>query len=321
MKNNKRTLAAAVLAALLLSAAPARAQRGMGGGMGGGGRSVYKHRRVSVPAQNRPSGGAPSDGRRAVAPERDEQGSRITQRAASAPPGNHGVVARNDSFVHGITAREHTEMTPNHYYWHTEGGVRYAHYYEGGVHWYGFYHGPAFYWTRVYMGRWWWFDVGVGRWVYWSDGYWWWWGPGGIAFVYVDNAYYPYEPEGVAVVTEENQEAPRAIPPPNQGSASVSPDGKRMVQISGADGEAFLYDKTTKVPSYMKFLGRGAEKVRYEGGTAGKPLKILVEFKDGSFAVYDDKGDSPKEPAPLPPADQPPTPDAVPPPPTSAPGQ
>jgi hypothetical protein len=216
------------------------------------------------------------------------------------------------------------ETVPNHYYWHNEGGVRYSHYYDGHSHWYGFYHGPTFYWTRYYGDHWWWFDVGFHRWAFWWDGFWWWPGPGGVAFVYMDNNYYPYESGGVTVETAQAQTPPASIPAPGQGSATNSPDNRRMVQITGTNAEAFLYDKTKTPPSYLNFLGDGVTKVRFSGGTGGAPLQILVEFKDNAFALYDENGVSQSaavkstESKTAPPPE---APESIPPPPTTAPGQ
>jgi hypothetical protein len=64
--------------------------------------------------------------------------------------------------------------------------------------------------------------------------------------------------------------------------------------------------------------------VRFSGGTAGAPSQILVEYKDNTFALFDADGNSQSSAvqaegatAPAPPE----TPDSIPPPPTSAPGQ
>ncbi len=96
-----------------------------------------------------------------------------------------------------------------------------------------------------------------------------------------------------------------------------------MVQVFGADGQAFLYDKTSTPPTFLKYLGQGVSKVRFSGGTAGAPVQILVEFKDDTFALFDANGNSQsasvksEESTSTPP----PAPDSIPPAPTSAPGQ
>jgi hypothetical protein len=201
--------------------------------------------------------------------------------------------------------------------------MRYAHYFDDrGVHWYGFYHGPSFYWTRYYGGNWWWFDPSYSRWVFWWDGYWWWNGPGGAYFVYMDNNYYPYEDGAVTVQKSETVPPPGVKPAPDGGKGWDSPDGGRMVRVMGDQSEAFLYDKTGSAPDFLAYLGRGVEKVRFSGGTPGEPLQILLDFKDGSFAVFDMDGKAlkPGVHAP-PPAGAPPSDEAAPPPPASAPGK
>jgi hypothetical protein len=277
---------------------------GWGGGRGsgrGGGRSfgssrsttIYKQRRVSVsrPAQIQRSGVA--GGRQSFrGPARGETGARSSGQASFRPP-SHETVGRNSAFVGRLGGIERAETQPGRYYWHNDGGMRYCHYYWGGAHWYGFYHGQNFYWTRYYGNRWWWYDGGAARWNFWWDGYWWWGSPGAY-YVYVDNGYYPYD-EAAGAVTVQNAEvhpAPAKMPAPGDGAVFPSPDGRRQVQIYGADAQAFLYDKSDAAPTFIKFLGKGADKVRFNGGSDGKPVQILIEFKDGTFAVYDEDGNS-----------------------------
>jgi hypothetical protein len=318
------------------------AGRGEGGGEGfgrggrGGGRSraaaaapnggntIYRQRRVSVPQIAMPQAQhAVRDQSRPTYPQRDAAGARITQRAAISPPSHHAAVVGNAGIVRGVGRMERNETERNHYYWHNDGGIRYSHYYDGHNHWYGFYHGPSFYWTRYYGDRWWWYDGGAGRWDFWGNGYWWWQGPGGTPYVYMDNAYYPYETAGVTVQSAEVQQSPAVVPAADRGSSTVSPDGARLVQLFGSDGQAFLYDKTASPPKYLKFLAAGVTKVRFSGGASGAPLEILVEFKDDTFAVFDAQGNS-RSTAVAPATETggpPPTPDSIPPPPSAAPGQ
>ena len=291
--------------------------------------TVYRRQRVEVPRASMPAAAnVVRDQSRAVYPSRNESGARITQRAAAAPPAHHLAVVQNSAVVRNVQAQQRTEVVPNHYYWHNDKGMRYSHYYDGHNHWYGFYHGPTFYWTRYHGDRWWWYDAGRGRWDFWWDGFWWWPGPGGAAYVYVDNNYYPYEGAGVTVEQAEEQPAPASIPAASAaggaGGPKVSPDGRRMIQIVGADEQAFLYDKTASPPTFMKYLGSGVTQVRFSGGSAGTPSQILVEYKDNTFALFDAEGNSQssavqteESTAPAPPE----SPDAIPPPPTSAPGQ
>jgi hypothetical protein len=263
------------------------------------------------------------DRARPVYPRSNESGKPITQRASAAPPSQHTTVVRNTTIVRNIQTQQRTEVVPNRYYWHDYDGMRYSHYYDGYNHWYGFYEGPTFYWTRYYSDRWWWYDPLALRWVFWWNGFWWWPGPAGVPYVYVDNSYYPYEDSGVTVVHVQEQPAPAEMPEPDAGKTVNSPDGKRMVQVFGAEGQAFLYDKTAAPPTFMKYLGAGVSQVRFSAG-AGGATQILVEYKDNTFALFDQNGNSQssavkaedsKAPAP------PEAPDSIPPPPTSAPGR
>jgi hypothetical protein len=323
-------LASAIAAALTAAAglAPATAlARGRGFDAGSDRRAVVrKTYRVAVPAPGpvrRPERTVRE--RRSIAwPRRDETGAPITARPSSAPPAHHAAIARDSDLARGIRSQQRVEVVPRRYYWHADRGVRYCHYYDGRWHWYGFYFGPAFYWTRYYDDRWWWFDASFGRWVYWWDGYWWWWGPDGAEYVYIDNAYYPYDASGVTVVVPETDAAPPALPASSEGSSSVSPDGRRMVQLVGPKGLAFLYDRSSSAPVFMKFLGKGVERVRYSGGKDGVPLRLLLEFKDAGFALFDADGaplDAAADAAKRPPTPPPDAPESIPPPPTAAPGR
>jgi hypothetical protein len=227
---------------------------------------------------------------------------------------------RSQAVVRGVGVQRRSEVVPNRFYWHHDGGVRYAHYYDGRAHWWGFYHGDRFYWCRFHANRWWWYDPVYTRWVFWWDGFWWWPGANGAMYVYVDNAYYPYENGEVTVQSPEEQAPPEEVPSPSAGSKSVSPDDKRMVQITGGDSEAFLYDNTTNPPSYLKYLGKNVEKVRFSGA------QVLVEFKDSTFALFGADGNpldasSAAGAAGGEPPSPPETPESTPPMPTSAPGQ
>lgn len=313
-----------ILASVLAIAAAALALMGAGRERGGADFSrdrIYHRRRIAVPKPSMPSR-AVSGPSRASFPERDASGVRISQPAAVTPPAHHASVVRNAEVVRNIGIQQRVEVVPNRYYWHSDAGARYSHYYDGRVHWYGFYHGPSFYWTRYYGDRWWWYDRGGARWVFWWGGFWWWPAPGGAAYVYVDGHYYPYESSGVTVDRAQIQAPPGEIPAPNRASASKSPDGRRMVQI-GSDGQAFLYDNAASPPTFLKFLGTGASKVRFAGGSAGAPLQILVEYKDDTFALFDADGNSQssavREAETK--TEPPPAPDSIPAPPASAPGQ
>jgi len=191
------------------------------------------------------------------------------------------------------------------YEWRTYGGRRYAHAFDRGLDWYGFYIGPSFYWTCLFGDRWWWYDSALARWDFWWGGYWWWPDPAGVAYVYVDGNYSPYDEASV-----KGEPPPSVGPPPTPASSAgpsastsaadqtpsgtgswKSSDGRRMVQVAGTNAAAFLYDASGASPAYMRGLGENVSKVRFSGGTKGKPLQILVDRRDGSFALYSDKGD------------------------------
>ena len=122
-------------------------------------------------------------------------------------------------------------------------------------------------------------------------------------YVYVDNAYYPYQP-GLVSVAAPAPEAPPAgydaPPTAEQGSAApaasidqsaTSPDGSRMVQIVGADAEAFLYNMSSGKAVFMKYLDKNVAKARFAGGSEGKPLEILLDSRlNDDFALFDENG-------------------------------
>jgi hypothetical protein len=193
-------------------------------------------------------------------------------------------------------------VVPSHNWSHANGRpYRYWNY--RGHPWYGFYIGPRYYWARWYGNNWWWYDSQFARWAFWYDGYWWWNAPTGITYVYVNNAYTPYD-EGVV-----NVAPPTAVgTPPTDGSVppsvqntepaainadqtATSPDGRRMVQIVGPSSEAFLYDTSSGKPVFMKYLAKDVQRARFDGGQNGKPLQILVDYKTNSdFTLFDSEG-------------------------------
>jgi hypothetical protein len=206
-------------------------------------------------------------------------------------PRSHGEVAGNVSVVRRIGSNSHQDVTPNRYYWHTVNGRRYAHYYDRHVHWYGFYDGPSFYWTRYYGGYWWWFDVRYNRWAYWHNDYWWAPGPAGVVYVNVNDQYIPYQQGVVPVTPPSDPVVPvdKSAEKP-QGSTFNSPDKTRMVQVFGPDAEGFLYKTSGDLSVFLKYLGKNVEKVRFSGGEADQPLRLLIDFKDGKFALFDAEG-------------------------------
>lgn len=250
-------------------------------------------------------------------PHTDGEGARINQRASTLPP-QHQNIIKNKSLVEKIQQQKQTETNQNQFYWHSHQNMKYAHYRDSfNNDWYGFYQGPSFYWTRHHAGRWWWYDTRFARWVFWSQGFWWWPSPIGYLYVYTDNNYYPYQDTegGVTVMQPEIQQPPAEIPTEEVHNSFQSPDGRRLVQIAGSNNEAFLYDTTGDQPAFLKFLGSGVSNVQYSNKTTGNPLQILVNFNDGSYALFDADGNSLQAPSvptedefPGPPNALPPTP-------------
>jgi len=143
----------------------------------------------------------------------------------------------------------------------------------------------------------------MSRWAFWGDGYWWWRAPTGVMYVYVNDAYTPYAPDVVPVYPPQTQptsfdEPEETTPVQTQGqevatdSSYKSPDGKRLVQVVGDEKDAFLYDTSGEQPVYLKFLTRGAEKVRFTPATASQPIQILVDLKDGTFKLFESSGEA-----------------------------
>ncbi len=225
---------------------------------------------------------------------------RIVRQSQTPAPDAHGAIAGNHTIIRQIDRDRRVEVVPNRQYWHNDGGQRWVHTYRGGVHWYGFYHGRSFYWTRYYRDRWWWYDDGFAHWVFWANGRWWWNGPGNVLYVYVNESYYPYDESPVAVVAPASVRAP-VEETENNGGEWTSRDGKRMVQIHGPQAEAFLYDRSGDQAQYLAYLGKNVERVRFSGGTDGRPVRILVDFKNGDFTLFSSEG----EPVDLTPPDVP----------------
>jgi hypothetical protein len=293
-----------ILAAALMGMPSYAAHWGGSGGGGGGGFGGGGH-----------AGGGEGGG---GGGEHASSGVSAAGHASGAPAARGAPFARSE-VGRSIASRQGVERVPNHYYFHNEGGMRYWHYFggPGGLHWYGFYFGPSFYWFPFYSGYWWWYDVNLARYAYWYNGYWWWNGPGGVPYIYADGDYIPYtqvQPtQQASADTSEATPAPPSAPPTappsaaaaakapaKEGSAEKSPDGKRMVQITGTEGGAFLFDESATPPIFMKHLGDNVEKVRYSGGSGGQPVKILVDYKDGTFGLFDEDGNPADKPAAAP---------------------
>jgi hypothetical protein len=249
-----------------------------------------------------------------AAPKHDGGARPASVPAAAAPQVRATRAAQNRIGARELTRVERTETTPDHYYWHTENNTTYTHYYTGGYHWYGFYAGPTFYWTQYYGDYWWYYDPYGTRWVYWSNGFWWWHGPAGAYYVYLNDRYYPYEEyRGEAAIRRAYAKAPK-------DSTTISPDARRMAQILEPGAQAFLYDKTVSPPKFLMFLGSGVSKVRFTEGE--DPARILIERKNGTFALFDADGNAQKMAAKKgDPIVAPEKPASIPPAPTSAPGK
>jgi hypothetical protein len=214
--------------------------------------------------------------------------------AAGTPARPHPTaIVPDDDLTRNIRRQQRLEALPGRRYQHRFQGRRYVHYYDNRLHWYGFPHGADLYWTAWHGDRWWWFDQRYGRWSYWSDGFWRWPSPTGNVYVYINDDYRPYEDvaRGPAS-TPQGSPPPVTTPPAKEGGEWKSPDKKRMVQVAGPRAEAFLYDLSSGAePVFMKYLGRNIQKVRFSGGTDQKPLRILLDQEDGSFALYTRDGD------------------------------
>lgn len=225
-------------------------------------------------------------------PNSDIRGARFQGRPAQTPP-RQTTIVRNPNIVNEINRLQIVEVRPNIFFWHRFDGFPYCHYHDSfGLHWYGFYSDTDFYWTRYYAGRWWWYDPSFQRWVFWWDGYWWWQAPRGGMYAYMDNNYYPYRADqgGVTVLQPQIDQPPPSPPAStSEGSVYNSPDGKHFVQIRGARREAFLYERRGGEPSFLKYLAKDVSDARFSGG-GDKPVRLRLNFTDGSFAVYDSEG-------------------------------
>lgn len=237
---------------------------------------------------------------------RDESsGSGTVQAAASAPPATtfsnpaertrvvrserlersayqRGAVPSSRGTVRVIPRAGSSHRDPYYYRYHR------------GSPWYGYYRGSNFYWRRWYSNRWWWYDPALSHWAMWWNGFWWAAGPAGVTYVYVNDGYYPYRADLVPVEPPASMagrppDVDVPLAPAESTQRYKSPDGKRMVQLVGE--EAFLYDTTSVNPRFIRFLSGNIEKVRFSGGTHGRPLRILLDFKEGNrFELYDANG-------------------------------
>lgn len=186
-------------------------------------------------------------------------------------------ITRNAAFTSEINRYSSTETRVGQYYWHNFNGTNYCHYWDRwGGHWYGWYFGGSFFWSQYYWGYWWWYDPFWFRWCYWYDGWWWWQDPYyNSIYVYDDGQYIPDGTSGT--------------PPASAGPVEYrSKDGTRAVKMMGQD--AFLYDTSDAHAFKPIFLDSGVERAAFSNTSNGKPLRIMLELNDGSFELFDNKG-------------------------------
>lgn len=198
-------------------------------------------------------------------------------------------VTLNVSFNNEIRGYNAHETMSNHYYWHSGNGYNYCHYYDpSGYHWYGWYFGSNFLWTRYYSDRWWWYDNSFDRWCYWNNGGWWWQDPVRPSVVYI------YNNDHYDRATADDSSQSDSSAPPSQGSTSLnvykSKDQTRTVKIFGDQREAFLYDTGSQDPFKPMYLGSNVKEVKFSNTYSGKPLQIMLIFKDDTFASFDANG-------------------------------
>jgi hypothetical protein len=144
--------------------------------------------------------------------------------------------------------------------------------------------GSSYFWTRYWGNHMWWYDPVYFRWCYWWDGGWWWQDPYHVNVVYVyNNGNYVSTSAGAGVdVAVANPSAPARI--------FTSPDGSRMVKVTGSAQDAFLYD-TSSTPSFQPiYLASGVKDVKLSNTTNGRPLQVMLILNDGSFDLFDDQG-------------------------------
>lgn len=192
---------------------------------------------------------------------------RVPSRAGSTPPSSGGSGSSHDH-----------DHYPRHNY--------------HGDNWYRFSYHDDYFWARLYGDRWWWYDSGYSRWVYWSNGYWLWPSPNGMTYVYVNNIYQPY---GYNESLQAPEQTPDYQPEPRTTRAAdrtmSSPDGKLQVQLIGDRSQAFLYKNDGGKYTFLRYLADNVKDVRYSGGINNRPLRILLDYEDGTFALYDEKGE------------------------------
>jgi hypothetical protein len=214
--------------------------------------------------------------------------SAVTPRSNSAFVQSHmSTFANNRSFRSHVNGFNRTENQAGHYYWHNGNGFNYCHYRDGyGCNWYGCYDGGNCFWSCYYGDNWWWYDQTNACWDYWDNNNWWYQNPYNVNQIDVYN-------NGDYVPADDSQtSSPTAAAPINNGSQGVyeSQDGTRQVKVTGDDRDAFLFDQSNPPVFKPVYLSSGVQDVKFSNSQNGKPLQIAVVLADGSFDLFDDRG-------------------------------
>jgi hypothetical protein len=196
--------------------------------------------------------------------------------------------ANNRSFMSKVNGYNRTENIAGRYYWHNGNGYNYCHYNDGyGCNWYGCYDGGNCFWSCYYGNNWWWYDQANACWDYWDNNNWWYQNPYNVNQVDVYN-------NGDYVPADDSQESSpaAAVDQPSADSQGVydSADGTRQVKVTGEDKDAFLFDKANPPDFQPVYLSSGVQDVKFSNSQNGKPLQIAVVLADGSFDLFDDRG-------------------------------
>jgi hypothetical protein len=194
--------------------------------------------------------------------------------------------ANNRTFRSQVNGFNRTENVAGRYYWHNGNGFNYCHYRDSnGCNWYGCYDGGNCFWSCYYGDNWWWYDQGFDRWCYWDNDNWWWQNPLDVNETYVYN-------NGDYVSADNQQDSSRAVEQNNGGSPSVykSKDGSRKVEIVGDNRDAFLFDQSNPPAFKPVYLSSGVKEAGFSSSDNGQPMKIAVVLADGSFSLFDDRG-------------------------------
>ena len=212
----------------------------------------------------------------------------VTPRSNSAFVQSHMAnFANNRSFRSQVNGFNRTENVAGRYYWHNGNGFNYCHYRDGyGCNWYGCYDGGFCFWSCYYGDNWWWYDQANACWDYWDNNNWWYQNPYDVnqTSVYNNGDYVPADDSQASAPAGE-----QANNSPLQG-VYVSGDGTRQVKVTGADKDAFLFDQSNPPAFKPVYLSSGVQDVKFSNPRNGKSPQIAVVLADGSFDLFDDKG-------------------------------